>query len=553
MDFLYSSIKNISSRFRRNGSSSKRKTIKSRSLTPKPKNEFNVIYEDEEEYNKEESNINKSNSNKSNSNKSNKEESNINKSNSNKSNSNKSNSNKSNSNKSNSNKSNRNKSEETHSSSLKPDSILITVKSNSPKKTEEIELQFPDPLPNKISFNKKIEKRMTDLYKKHKSLKPFIGNKYFKSLFFLYLFKKYKTNCLITRNLNDFNIPGLFIVIDPKFSDLDNTSRPDFIKQFTKCISNNEAIIIIPVSIQVQHISKPTVSHANILIYRNNTRELEHFEPHGYKFGGFTTDSYTNKISDFINNYLKELVELINIELHKKKLPNIKLLEAHNVCPRYNGLQSLEERSELPPLPIEPTGYCGAWSMFFAEMCLKNPEIPSKQIYEVMLNKTDYQNKDYLRKVIRGYTCFINNKIAKYFSSIFDNNITSAKVVEYSQQEGLPLSNQTLDATNFIKDVKYIMQNESNPDSESPEEETRRYNVLSKYAKFKRSIKQDTSSSELSENIGEKSASDPNSYDGSWPDSDSNFSSNSSSKSSSKSNSKSKTKKNNSADKLKTP
>jgi hypothetical protein len=169
-------------------------------------------------------------------------------------------------------------------------------------------------------------------------------------------------------------------------------------------------------------------------------------------------------------------------------------------------------------------------------------------------------NKDYLRKVIRGYTCFINNKLAKYFSPIFDNDITSAKVIEYSEGSKL-----TPDGDKFIKDIKYIMDSETNPDFESPEEETRHYNILSKYAKFKRSIKQDTSSSELSENIGEKSASDPNSYGHSWSDeilssdSDSKSKSKSKSKSNSKSNSKSKsssnskTKKNTSADQFKTP
>jgi hypothetical protein len=461
MNFLYGSIKKLSSKLRRK--SSKRKTIKSRSLTPKPKNEFNVIYEDEE------------------------------------------------------------------SSSPNPDNIF-------PKKNEEIELQFPDPLPNKITFDIKIGKKMNDLYKKHKSLKPFVGNAYFQTLFFLYLFKKYKTNCLITRNLNELNVPELVIIIDSTFSDINNKSREDFIKQFTKCVSNNEPIIIIPINIQIQ-ISEPATGHANMLIYRNNTRELEHFEPHGYKFGGFTTHSYTNKISDFIKNYLKELVELTNIELHKKELPNIKLLEAHDVCPRLIGLQSLENETRLPLLPIEPEGYCSAWSMFFAEMCLKNPEIPSAQIYNAMLDKTKFQNKNYLRKVIRGYTCFINNKLAKHFSQIFENDITSAKVVEYAKQEKKNWRERTLDGANFLYDIQIIMENETNPDFK-PLNAPRRNNTVSKYEKFKQSIKQDTSSSES--DIRSKSDSDSNSYGHSWSDN-------------SKSSSNSNTKKNKSADKFNKP
>ena len=106
------------------------------------------------------------------------------------------------------------------------------------------------------------------------------------------------------------------------------------------------------------------------------------------------------------------------------------MVKACDICPEIDGLQSLEEESRIPKnILIESGGYCAAWSMFFAELCLKNPEIPSNQVYKAIMDKTElYDNKnDYLRNVIRGYTCFINNKIAKHFSHVFGEPMSSAK------------------------------------------------------------------------------------------------------------------------------
>jgi hypothetical protein len=209
--------------------------------------------------------------------------------------------------------------------------------------------------------------------------------------------------------------------------------------------SINESIIIIPISIQIQ-ISEPATAHANMLIYRNNTRELEHFEPHGADFQGGNEEKML-LVNDTLDKDLNYLVKNMNDELDEKKLPPIKLLKAHEVCPRLEGVQALELESRLPKLPIEPDGYCVAWSMFFAEMCLKNPEIPSAQIYKAILDErdkqSDYNSKfkklirgndynNYFKKIIRGYTCFINNKMAKYFTEILGFEVTSEKLHNYS-------------------------------------------------------------------------------------------------------------------------
>ena len=51
-----------------------------------------------------------------------------------------------------------------------------------------------------------------------------------------------------------------------------------------------------------------------------------------------------------------------------------------------DGLQNLESSSSFIKIIGEPIGYCAAWSMFFTELCLKNPEIPSSTLINYIFN-----------------------------------------------------------------------------------------------------------------------------------------------------------------------
>ena len=394
MNFFSSVKKKISSSFKKSSKNTTKKNIKTRTLTP-----YNKLYPIEEENESQNEDQEKSLTSK---------------------------------------KVSSPKKKTSSPKSQTPESILVKVKSKSPEKVEDIELKFPEPLPDKINFDEKVANKMNTIFNKHKDIKQFTAVPFLKILFYLYLFKKYKSNCLITQNFEKMNVPELYLFYDVNQKKTDNTMMDDarfnkFVNQLVKCISENEPVIIIPFNLQIQ-MPERLAGHANLLIYRNNTRELEHFEPHGQRFGGANMSDDTTKINEYIQSYLKNMIDLINSLLNKKGLPDINLIHAYDVCPRLKGLQALELESKLPDLPIEPEGYCAAWSMFFAEMCLKNPEIPSRQIYEAMLKETILHDKNYLRKVIRGYTCFINNKMAKYFSQVFDDDITSAKIIEYTNE-----------------------------------------------------------------------------------------------------------------------
>jgi len=379
-----------------------------------------------------------------------------------------------------------------------PKSISIKVESKSPQTIQEFNLKFPEPLPDKINFDEKLSKKMTLLVNKHQEIKPFIGATLFKDIFYLYLFNKYKTKCFIAHGTKNM-VPEIKISINQDNPNINDNLLKSLAQILANCISKNEPIIIIPLSLKITSGEK-TSGHANLLIYRNNTRQLEHFEPHGFDFQGVSRETMY-LVNETLDKDLDYLVKNINTELDEKNLLPIKLLKAHEVCPRLDGVQVLEEMSRLPKLPIEPEGYCAAWSMFFAEMCLKNPEIPSEQIYRAILDERIKKgsNLDYFKKMIRGYTCFINNKMAKYFSQILGVETTSAKLHSYHEEKDRTNIDPP-EMTNLLYKLNYLINEETNPGNPADIKKNKILkDTLKKYTSFKKTIRKSTSSSDLSD------------------------------------------------------
>ena len=282
-----------------------------------------------------------------------------------------------------------------------------------------------------------------------------------------------------------------------------------------KCISRGNKIIIIPFGLTID-IKGKKYGHANLLIYRRNTNQIEHIEPHGAQYGGPEKVSVVKSIRQYLTTMVYRLNFLIDEENEEERrenhfhfhhpdndIPRVTLVKSNEVCP-VKGVQALESISLIPKNSIiEPEGYCSAWSMFFAELCLKNPEIPSKQIYAAILKKSElYSNQnDYLRNIIRGYTCFINNKLAKYFSQIYDEPITSTKLLhlyklkEKKQVSAAEVSVAEASETRFFFDkLLTIMETELHINFKKLNEHP---DVKQRYTDFTQGIRSKTSSSSL--------------------------------------------------------
>jgi hypothetical protein len=286
---------------------------------------------------------------------------------------------------------------------------------------------------------KQTEKALKKVGDKLKSLKKtgtekiltFAGSNEVEAMFYLYLFKKYKSNCFLHDKNLGRRILGMSILISETYEPQDVKETQDQLDSLSKilldCITNLDTkIIIVPVQLRFSDGG----AHANVLIYRKNLNQIEHFEPHGRKFSS-DDDDVDNKI---IEKWMNLFVLKINARLQLIKRPQVKLIESSEVCPYIDGLQNLEGWSSFSIIAgVEPPGYCVAWSMFFTELCLKNPQVPSSVLMNYIFqflqdNMTIAEKRNYLRSVIRGYSVFINEKINKYFSVFFNYGLTIQKI-----------------------------------------------------------------------------------------------------------------------------
>ena len=290
-----------------------------------------------------------------------------------------------------------------------------------------------EPIPKvKLPTPYKIKNRLTTLNKIGKEkISDFIGSLEVEAMFYLYLFKKYKSDCFLYSQKAKFRLLGMSIEIKKKIDDYSADEMKNIDDQFTElasalvdCIKRGSEVVIIPVQLRLEK----NENHANILIYRKNLNQIEHFEPHGKYFS--RNDNNINKV---ILDWMKNFVFKINRNLSTHGMKQIKLIESSDVCPYIDGLQNLESWSDIIKIKdIESGGYCSSWSMFFTELCLKNPNIPSSElmnyIFNFLENMSVKEKMAYLRSVIRGYAVFINQKIEKYFSLFTESGLTIKKI-----------------------------------------------------------------------------------------------------------------------------
>jgi hypothetical protein len=275
-------------------------------------------------------------------------------------------------------------------------------------------LKLPEPY---VTHTKKIHDRM-DLFAKNNTIRKW-SSSLIDQLFFLYLFKKYKNNCITHHQSRKSYMAdlGVQLYIKQRMGKEDkefyNSYLNKVIEDISDCIDRTKKTLIIPFSIIVGN-----VGHANILIYRKKTNVIERFEPHGseYQSKKPIQSSLFKSITDFI--------EKLNHSLTKKGIHTVTFVNANEVCPYVKGLQGLEE-DIMDKLKKEGTGYCAAWSMFFAELALKNQELNSNQLIEIIYKKISTPSGgEYLRKMIRGYVNYIYDKIDQYFLDIYGEKIT---------------------------------------------------------------------------------------------------------------------------------
>jgi len=308
------------------------------------------------------------------------------------------------------------------------------------EKTNEINLPTPsrkDPLKTKLIQT--LQKFSKEEHLKT-GTKNWVGSFVISTLYYIYLLRKYKSNCyIINKHENTGSFEILYIGLDIELTntrDYHHTQFHKTAKQLINCINRNVSTIIIPVNYR-----RPGSGggHANLLIYRRVDNMIEHFEPHGS-----VPDSSQDNFADLVKSFVDTLNEL----LAKESKPPIIYQPPDDICPQFKGLQVISENNEDGSDDGEDTGYCLAWSIFFAEIILQNPTVSSatlfRKIYTIINGPKGH---DYLKKMIKGYTDHIREKLGKYLLIIEEANLEL-------QREGAP---QEYQSSSWNSDsIKYL-------------------------------------------------------------------------------------------------
>jgi hypothetical protein len=319
---------------------------------------------------------------------------------------------------------------------------------------EEKDIKLPEPI-----HTRKIHEKL-DLFSQDNPIRRWAGYDMIDTLFYLYLFNKYKNQCLIKhQGVTSRNALGLELQIKQRMTQLDKqvyqTHLNEVAKQLANCIKRDPTSIVIPL-----YLKTSKGGHANILIYKKQGQVIEHFEPHGEKFS-----SADQKINELIDKKLKEFIVILNKFLNKDKKKPVTLVNTNVVCPTKFGLQTIEAMATTKKFRLEGGGYCAAWSMFFTELALKNPTIPSSDLIKIIFNKLDTignkeKQSDYLRQIIIGYINLIYEKIEKYFSFITGTKLSVENITELLKKGG---NNAALFTKDYVTIVDIEIQLLNNP------------------------------------------------------------------------------------------
>jgi hypothetical protein len=161
-----------------------------------------------------------------------------------------------------------------------------------------------------------------------------------------------------------------------------------------KCLKTRSTFIIIPFGFSCIDESS---SHSNLLVYNTKTKELERFEPYGSAVDNcYNVDGFDLKLKNLFNNNVRK--NMIN-----------DVYEPLSFCPT-KSFQYIEEEQQKGSL--EPDGFCVAWSFWYADTRMANPDKSRSEVVNIALQtlKNDYRR---FRTFIRSYSNFLEKLSSK--------------------------------------------------------------------------------------------------------------------------------------------
>ena len=156
--------------------------------------------------------------------------------------------------------------------------------------------------------------------------------------------------------------------------------------------------------------SKTQTGHANIIFLDLKKREAERFEPYG------KTRKFSENEQAVANNFDKLMTDMFA----KIKFTYFK---PSKFVPR-KGPQYIEEKkiyfqksNETSEQESDPEGFCGAWSLWYADLRMTNRKKSRKKLLKKSIKKLK-SNHYSLRAFIRNYSKFILEKRREFLGKL---------------------------------------------------------------------------------------------------------------------------------------
>jgi hypothetical protein len=155
-----------------------------------------------------------------------------------------------------------------------------------------------------------------------------------------------------------------------------------FYDNFKKC-SRKKRFVIIPIGIEM---SKG--SHAGYIIYDNEKKEVERFEPHGS-----TTPPGLYYNPDLLDEILESRFKIID--------ENIKYIRPKDYLPKV-GFQLLDITENKKRKIGDPEGFCALWSMWYVDMRITYKDMNRDDLVKMLIRSIKSKNISF-RNMIRNY------------------------------------------------------------------------------------------------------------------------------------------------------
>ena len=225
--------------------------------------------------------------------------------------------------------------------------------------------------------------------------KNYLSDLFFRKVFGMYLQRRHKNVCIVGGKLDIATPRGMGVDSRDPIPRI-ISSMEKYLPYVKDCIRTGKRFVMFFVSI----ITKNGGGHANIAIYDTVRKTLERFEPNG-EVSFYSEVKVNNAFAEFTTKHFGN---------------DVTYMAPLDYCPTL-GPQKWDNWTILgagksPALKGDPGGFCIAWSMWYADLRLSNPDVRPYNVIQNAIFEIKSKPQSFQR-FIRNYSAIILRIVRK--------------------------------------------------------------------------------------------------------------------------------------------